>query len=319
MTPSEQLSSGAMSLNTALITGVNGFIGRYVARYFAEQGWSVVGIDDMPPENAPPNLVAYYRLRLPDAEMGSLLKLHLPQVCIHCAGRASVNLSMSDPGADFYSNTALTFEVLNALRQYAPHCRFIFLSSAAVYGNPVSLPIAEIHPSTPLSPYGFHKWQCEQLCLEFAKVYGLATASVRIFSAYGPGLRRQVLWDICYKAMVQGRVNLQGTGQESRDFIHALDIAKALLVVANTASMQGEVYNLASGQEVTIAQLAQIVLDVFEYPSPPEFDGLIPMGTPLNWQADVSKLAAMGFTASVPLEQGVKTFVNWCRAELIGV
>ncbi|MEH2434722.1 MAG: NAD-dependent epimerase/dehydratase family protein [Nostoc sp.] len=303
-----------------LITGVSGFIGRYVARYFSEQGWSVIGIDNSPPENAPiANLSAYYCLQLPDITLNNLLKEHLPQVCIHCAGRASVGLSMNNPIADFYTNTVLTFEILNALRLNTPECRFIFLSSAAVYGNPELLPVSETQSLAPLSPYGFHKQQCEQLCLEFTKVYDLPTASLRIFSAYGPGLRRQVLWDICQKAITQNFVTLHGTGQESRDFIHALDIAKASMVVANFAPMQGEVYNLASGREVSIYELSEIVLNALEYEGIPQFDGVVPIGTPLNWRAEISKLAALGFSASVPLERGIKTFANWCRAELIGV
>jgi UDP-glucose 4-epimerase len=179
--------------------------------------------------------------------------------------------------------------------------------------------VSETQPPAPLSPYGFHKWQSEQLCLEFAKVYGLPTASLRIFSAYGPGLRRQVLWDICQKVITQNSLTLQGTGKESRDFIHALDIARALGVVATSAPMQGEVYNLGSGQEIAIGQLANMVLEALDADCSPEFDGVVPAGTPLNWQADVSKLQALGFSASVPLERGVKTFANWCRAELVGV
>lgn len=303
-----------------LVTGVAGFIGRYVARHFSEQGWSVIGIDNSPPENAPlSSLSAYHRLQLPDSTLGNLLDQHSPQVCIHCAGRASVGLSIADPAADFHASTVLTFEVLNALRLNAPSCRFIFLSSAAVYGNPESLPVSETQSSAPLSPYGFHKWQCEQLCLEFAKAYSLPTTSLRIFSAYGPGLRRQVVWDICQKAITQNSLTLQGSGRESRDFIHALDIARALMVVATSAPMQGEVYNLGTGREVAIAELASLVLDALEYDGSPKFDGVVPAGTPLNWQADVSKLSALGFTASVPLERGIKTFANWCRAELVGV
>ena len=309
-----------ISDRTVLITGVGGFIGRYVARHFIEQGWAVIGTDNSPPENAPlANLTAYRRLQLPAPELDNLLQEYAPQICIHCAGRASVGLSVTDPTADFYSNTLLTLEMLNALRLNAPKCRFIFLSSAAVYGNPQSLPISEEQPTQPLSPYGFHKLQGEQLCLEFAKIYGLPTASVRIFSAYGPGLRRQVMWDICQKAIVQNSVNLQGTGRESRDFIHALDIARALLLIATKAPMEGEAYNLATGEEVTIDTLASHILTSLEYPNPLHFDGIIPVGNPLNWQADISKLRALGFSPTVSLDRGVKTFTNWCRAELVGV
>jgi UDP-glucose 4-epimerase len=303
-----------------IITGVAGFIGRYAARHFAEQGWSVIGIDSSTPENAPTaNLQHYYSMRLPSPALADLLQQHQPDVCIHCAGRASVNLSVSNPSSDFYSNTALTFDLLNALREHAPGCRFIFLSSAAAYGNPEALPICESHPLHPLSPYGFHKLQSEQLCLEFHKVYDIQTASLRIFSAYAPGLRRQVVWDICRKALTQNLVVLQGSGQESRDFIHALDISRALMAVATAAKMQGEVYNLASGRETTIAELAHLVFDALDYQGELSFDGVIPKGNPLNWWADVTKLESIGFVPTVQLEQGIKVFANWCRAELVGV
>lgn len=303
-----------------LVTGAAGFIGRYAVRHFMEQGWAVIGIDNSPPENAPlANLTVYHQLQLPDSKLNAILQETPPHVLIHCAGRASVGLSVKEPGADFYGNTVLTFELLNSLRLYAPQCRFILLSSAAVYGNPASIPISESQVTTPISPYGFHKLQCEQICLEFTKLYQVPTASVRIFSAYGPGLRRQVLWDICQKAIAHDSVLLQGTGEESRDLIHALDIARALEIVARQAPMEGEAYNLAKGREVAIKALANLVLAALELDRSLVFDGVVPVGNPLNWQADISKLKALGFLPQVELEQGIKTFATWCRAELVGV
>lgn len=307
-------------MKTVIITGVAGFIGRYAARYFSKQGWKVIGTDNSQPENAPlADLAVYQRFQLPNPEFSNLLQTNKPDALIHCAGRASVALSVSDPVADFDSNTLLTFNILDALRLNAPACKFIFLSSAAVYGNPSKLPIDETYALAPISPYGFHKLQSEQLCLEFAKIYNQPTASMRIFSAYGAGLRRQVMWDICQKAISQQSPILQGTGNESRDFVHALDIAVALSVVIDRAPMQGEVYNLGNGREVTIAELATIVLKSLNKNVIPQFDGIIPAGNPLNWQADISKLKAIGFTPTVKLELGIETFVNWCSAELIGI
>lgn len=305
---------------SVLVTGAAGFIGRYVSRYFLRQGWTVIGIDTSSVKHASLlNLSAYYQIHLPDMALGDLLQKHSPHVCIHCAGSASVNLSVTDPAKDFYANTGVTFELLNTLRLNAPDCRFIFLSSAAVYGNPQSLPVSESHSPLPVSPYGFHKWQCEQLCLEFTNVYGLPTASARIFSAYGPGLRRQVVWDIFQKIITQRSPTLQGTGRESRDFIHAIDIAAALFVIATTGSMQGEVYNIGSGREVTIADLVSLVLDTLCYDCIPEFDGVVPTGVPLYWKADTTKLSTLGFDPTVSLEQGISSFASWCRAELVGV
>jgi UDP-glucose 4-epimerase len=225
---------------------------------------------------------------------------------------------MTDPAADYYSGPVLTFEVLNALRLHAPECRFIFLSSAAVYGNPNIIPVSETQPAAPISPYGFHKWQGELLCREFSQVYGVPTASARIFSAYGPGLRRQVVWDICQKALGGGLLVLQGTGQESRDFVHALDIAQAVETIVSHALMQGEAYNVASGREVTILELATIILKALGLAHQPQFDSVVPPGTPGNWRADITKLTALGFSQRVALESGLKTCAELCRAELAG-
>ena len=305
---------------TVLITGVAGFIGRYAAQHFSSEGWSVIGIDHASPENAPlSTLSAYYNLHLPNMAFRDLLQKHSPDALVHCAGRSSVGFSITEPSSDFYDSTVLNFEILNALRLHTPRCRFIFLSSAAVYGNPESLPVMETDPTAPISPYGFHKWQCEQLCLEFSKIYGMSTASLRLFSAYGPGLRRQVLWDICQKIFIHKSLLLQGTGKESRDFIHAIDIARASRIVAEKAPMQGEVYNVGSGQEVAIEELTGMILAVTESNLLPQFDGTVPPGTPKNWQADISNLESLEFTPSIPLAQGVTSYVSWCHAELFGI
>jgi len=83
--------------------------------------------------------------------------------------------------------------------------------------------------------------------------------------------------------------------------------------------MAGEVYNLGTGREVKISELVTMVLNSLEADFLPQFDGIVPIGNPLNWQADIAKLNSIGFNPTVELERGVKTFVNWCRAELVGV
>lgn len=304
-------------MKKVLITGVAGFLGRQIARQFSKDGWSVIGVDDLPPENAQLGIpFTYQRMKLPSSALDVLLKAEQPDACIHAAGRASVPLSMEDPAADFRDNTVLTFEVLDALRRCAPRCRFIFLSSAAVYGNPKTLPVSESQHLAPLSPYGFHKRQCELIAQEFARIYAVPSLSVRIFSAYGPGLRRQVVWDICERLITTRALSLRGTGGESRDFIHAADVARALVLLAEKAPAEGEIYNLSTGRETTISELAAQLASVLEIPVTANFDGSVRLGDPLNWRADISKLTALGFTPSVTLEQGLKQVATWARAEL---
>ena len=304
-------------MKTALLTGIAGFLGRHIARHFASAGWRVVGVDSLAPENVQLGAgVRYARMKLPSPEFASLLAETKPNVLLHCAGRASVPLSMQDPAADFHDNTVLTFELLDAVRRTAPQCRFILLSSAAVYGNPKVLPVSENTHVAPLSPYGFHKRQCELVCQEFARIYSVPTVSVRIFSAYGAGLRRQVVWDICERLLTNGALTLGGSGNESRDFIHATDIARALALLSDKAPAEGEIYNLSTGRETTIAELAGHLIAALGMNVVPTFDGKTRAGDPLNWRADVSKLASLGFAPTVALEQGLAQVASWARAEL---
>ena len=304
---------------TVLITGVTGFIGRYIARYFHKKEWKTIGVSNSPPENAPLAVLSdYYQLSLPHFNFSNIIKDELPNLCIHCAGRASVGISLDYPLEDFYANTNLTIEVLNTLRLYAPQCKFIFLSSAAVYGNPSSLPISETHYTLPISPYGFHKLQSEQICQEFSKIYGLKTAIVRIFSSYGPGLRRQVVWDICSKALTNSSIELRGTGNESRDFIHPWDIAQAIEIIHNESELSGDIYNLANGEEVSIKELTNLIIQCLDINPIVNFDNIMAQGNPLNWKADISKIKFIGFSPLVEFKKGIGTFVKWCQAELLG-
>ncbi len=304
--------------NTVLITGARGFLGTEISRFFGEAGWRVIGIDAFPPpEVLPLGMVTYYPISLPNPVFEQIVADHHPAVCVHAAGCASVGLSMDEPAADYRGNTVLVFEVLEALRRKAPDCRFLLLSSAAVYGDPASLPVTEAHPIRPLSPYGYHKRQAELLCEEFASIYSLPTASVRIFSAYGPGLRRQVVWDICQKVLTAGKLALHGTGAESRDFIHASDIARGLHLLATKAPCTGEIYNLATGREVTIAELAAQLLAALGCEVLPAFDGAATPGNPRNWRADITRIAALGFQPAISLESGLGEVANWCRQQLL--
>lgn len=294
-----------------LITGVNGFIGSHVLRAFQERGDDLAGIDihDRPHAALP----EYRGLTLPSSDIGALVRRWNPRICIHCAGPASVANSVQNPAADFQGSVGGTQSLLEALRHQAPECRLVYLSSAAVYGNPVSLPIFETSPIQPISPYGFHKQMCEALCLEYTRVFGLRTAAVRIFSAYGPGLRRQVVADICSKlaAPASAPLELHGTGEETRDFIHVEDIVRGLVSVLDHGRFEGEVYNLASGSSASIRQVAEILGRRLNPAREIRFNGVQRVGDPLYWSANIDKLGATGFTPSVDLAAGLSAYAEW--------
>jgi len=300
-----------------LVTGSAGFIGTSVVRLAIERGYDVHGVDLFA---APASMIAGvhdHRVGQGNKEFATLVAEVCPQICIHAAGRASVHESLIDPASDFASGPALTFTLLDALRRYSPLCRTLFLSSAAVYGNPKKLPVSENAPVAPISPYGFHKSQSEFLCREFTEVYGMKTAIARIFTAYGEGLRRQVLWDICRKIVNEGQLSLHGTGEETRDFLHVCDIAAGLMQVVERAPMSAETYNLASGRAVSIRDLANMAISALGVDIEPEFDGLVPSGDPLHWRANISRVAALGFSPTISLAAGVRSYVEWARQQLM--
>ena len=296
-----------------LVTGAAGFLGRAITHHFTRQGWDVYGIDRV--ESSPVGLSEYASLEIPNPHFLTLLTGWNPTACIHAAGRSSVPQSMQDPATDFQDGPALTFYLLDSIRQHVSNCSFILLSSAAIYGNPTSLPVGEDQIPAPISAYGHHKLQSEMICREFSSLWKMKTTSARIFSAYGAGLRRQVIWDIAQKSFAQSEIILQGDGSESRDFIHADDIARGLEILLDHAPMQGEVYNLSSGQETKIRELANLIMTNLQSKSKIVFSGELPEGTPKNWRADIRKISALGFSPEVSLEFGVSNLVTQIRAE----
>lgn len=302
-----------------LITGAAGFLGRTFASYFSHKNWEIYGIDRVIPEkDITKDIKDFEVISLPNPRLDELLITWKPDACIHAAGRASVSESMANPASDFSDGPAVTFTVLDALRRSTPECAFVLLSSAAVYGNPLVLPVDEDQSPNPISVYGYNKWQSEILCQEFSSLFGLRTSIARLFSAYGPGLRRQVMWDLTYKALTQKTVTLQGDGNESRDFLNVLDIAQALECILRRASLRGEAINVASGQETKIADLARLIVDNIDHPVTLKFSGKLPSGTPMNWRADISKVSLLGFAPDIALQAGVAMFVEWCKREVKG-
>ncbi len=299
-------------MKTALVTGVAGFLGGHVAHRLKAGGYRVLGTDTASRENAPlDTLDAYVPFSLPDAGFSKWAGAEMPDFVVHCAGRASVWHSIKSPGQDFAGNVIVTQGVLETLRSKLPDSSFLLLSSAAVYGNPPGLPVSEEAHPAPISPYGFHKRQAELLCEEYASVFGLRTASLRIFSAYGAGLRRQVMWDLSRKVLGSGELEVIGTGEESRDFIHARDIAEAVALTIESAAFEGEVYNLASGVETKISDLVAMLLDVFGSGKKPVFSQQRRDGDPVRWLADVSRLKALGFAPVVSLREGLEDYAKW--------
>jgi dTDP-glucose 4,6-dehydratase/UDP-glucose 4-epimerase len=296
----------------ALIFGSTGFIGTHLSHHFENQlGWQVVRSDQVVASQEP----NYFCVDLRDLSVSlDRLAQEAPfDLCINCSGAADVALSLRDPNLDFALNVSNFYRILNFLLRYSPRTRLIQLSSAAVYGQPECLPISETHPLTPLSPYGWHKKRSETLAQEFHQAYGLSVCSLRIFSAYGPGLKKQIFWDLAKQARANIQIKLYGSGEESRDFIFIDDLINAIELIFQKASFTGEVINVANGKEITIKDAATTFLATYKWAGQLEFGGEERAGDPRNWRADITLLEGFGYRPRFGFEHGIERYVRWLQ------
>jgi len=298
-------------MNT-VITGANGFIGSSLTTFLSTRNHELTCMSNHANDGS--NLKHVYgnhRIALPSDEAIDLIKHVKPDILIHAAGRSSVPLSVEEPASDYASGPPVVFQLLDALRLHSPQSIFLFLSSAAVYGNPATLPIHEQSAIIPISPYGYHKYQSELLVREFAEIYGIRCASVRIFSAYGRGLKRQLLWDVCQKAWGNNQISLLGTGNEARDYVHITDICRALEFIGGESDLVGQPINLCSGISTPIQEITELIASHFRHQPNIIFSGVQQLGAPVRWQGDASWLQSRGFNCSISIADGVKEYVEW--------
>jgi len=250
-------------------------------------------------------------MNLPSSRFRLVLSLVKPDLLVNCASSASVQLSMQDPLSDLSQSVGVYSEILEAVRMESPNTTVALTSSAAIYGQPILLPTPEIAAKCPLSPYGYHKLMCEMLSDEYASIFGIKTLNLRIFSAYGERLFKQVIYDILTKINSPGnsQIELYGTGKETRDFIYAQDVAKAIDIIYKSG--QTGTFNVAAGTPTSIYEIAQTLNQLTNRHREICFIGNSRPGDPDFWHADISKLKVLGFTAEVPISEGLSRVARW--------
>ena len=292
----------------AAVVGAAGFIGSHLCRHLAGSGWEVVAIDPNPLTAALP-AVRHVAARLPEAAaLDELLAGNLDAIFL-LAGTALVRPSFDDPIGDLRRNVVDLLTFLEAARARRLQAMVVHASSAAVYGQPRRLPIRVDDPTVPISPYGVSKLAAEHYVRIYAEAHGLRTAVVRPFSVYGPGLRKQVVWDMLGKLLGPTPPTLHGTGAETRDFVHVEDLCSALETLASSGATGG-VYNVCRGEEVTIASLGAMVSRLARGPAF-GFNGQGRAGDPERWRGDAESTRALGWEPKIQLEDGLRETVEW--------
>ncbi len=310
--------------NTCWVTGAFGFIGRRVSLELARQGRTVLGVGHGSwPSSEAKNwgLSFWLNGELNGSNFNSLRDSGgIPSEIYHLAGGASVSAASLSPLEDFRRNAVAAAELLEWVRQESPSTKIIVASSAAVYGNGYSVDISEDLPSNPFSVYGFNKSIMESLCRSYGFNFGIRSVTARIFSVYGIGLRKQLLWDSCTKLRDDpGPLKLSGSGAELRDWVHVEDTVTSMIKLGEIASSASPIVNIGTGKGTSVRYIATTMRDLWDAGSVQpareiRFDGSTRPGDPTSLVADVSKLSSMGIKLERKFEVEAENFVKWYRS-----
>lgn len=254
---------------TVIITGGAGFIGSWTCEFLVGSGYNVVIVDDFSSgsiENIQ-SLLDYVKIERADIsdyeKITEIIRTHKPEAVIHLAARVSVEEVGNDPRAGYNVNVTGTLNLLEAARRFDVE-RFVYASSAAVYGEPVDLPIKETHPLQPINVYGATKLAGEALVHAYRGNYGLSTIALRYFNVYGPKMRPGPYAGVIYKfleaALLGKPIEIYGDGTQTRDFVFVADVARANVQALETRATGA--YNVGTGTAISIGELAKMILSI---------------------------------------------------------
>jgi UDP-glucose 4-epimerase len=226
---------------------------------------------------------------------------------------------VNDPIASNRANVDATLNVLVAARD-AGVKRLVFAGSSSEYGNSPTLPKREDMPPHPLSPYALQKSVCTQYCRMFTQLYGFQTVVIRYFNVFGPrqdpGSPYSGVISLFATALIEGRQPIiYGDGEQTRDFTYVSNVVDGVLRACTAPRAAGEAINVACGTRISLNELLRVMNRVVGT----NLEAIYReerAGDVRDSQADISKAKALlGYSPSVALEEGLRSTLDWCRAE----
>jgi len=229
---------------------------------------------------------------------------------LHCAAQIDINKSVENPFFDANVNILGTIKLLEFAKKKNVES-FIYVSSAATYGQPQFLPITEDHPKNPVSPYGLSKHAAERYVLLYSQLYNLKTSVILPFNIYSSLLKEDDPYSgVINKFILKVKNNespmIEGDGKQTRDFIHAIDVVKAIELILEKEEASGKIFNIGTGIPTTILKLSELIISISKKDLSPIF--VEPrMGDIRNSYASIELAKKiLGFSPSIKLEKGLK-------------
>jgi dTDP-glucose 4,6-dehydratase len=238
-------------------------------------------------------------------------------VIVNAAAESHVEKSILEGASEFVAtNVEGTRVLLDAIRE-APVERFILISSSEVYGTAETVPMDEEHPLNPRSPYAATKAGADRLAYSYCATYGLPIVIVRPFNNYGPRQHpEKVIPRFIVQALEDEPLTVHGEGTASRDWLYVDDDAEAIEAVidADLEAVAGEVINVATGEDVPVSRIADLVLDLLGKPaSLKEFVDERPGQVHRHLGSTEKAERLLGWRARTSLEDGLERTVDWYR------
>lgn len=311
-----------------LVTGGAGFIGSNLTNMLVKKGNEVVVIDDLSMGKVE-NLndlgkVEFIKGSVTDKElMKSILTKHQFDYVFHLVAVASVADSVERPVETHEVNYNAVLNILDLIRKYQRNLkRFVFASSAAVYGDDPELPKKETSPIKPMTQYAVDKFAAERTAINFNNLYNVPASAVRFFNVYGPNQNPEppyfgvisILLDR-YTRNLKGEnieFTLFGDGSQVRDFIFIEDVLYALLLVSESEISLGQVFNVGTENGTDLNQVIMELNEIYGFDLPVTYKA-VRVGDIHRSIADISSLKSLGFMPENTVFQGLSKLVEFLR------
>ena len=290
-----------------LVTGSSGQLGSFVCEELRE-GNTVIGLDVRPQPYDKIKAISVVGDICEPSQVRDALKG--VQAVIHCAAQVSVEMSTQDPLSDAKVNVLGTVNMLNQ-SMLAGVGRFVYVSSAAIFGPPKYIPLDENHPTQPMSNYGASKLAGEKYALAYAKNSKMEVISVRPFNFYSARADPKspysgVITKFAARLKQGMPPVIEGDGRQTRDFIHARDVARMLATVLSKKDLSGEVFNCGSGISTSIHNLADIMIKLSGKQVKPEFAAPRVGDIKDSLSATTKAIGVLGFKPKISLQDGLR-------------